>query len=116
MVDDPVDEIARATGVRLTADFGPQTEAEVELALLARHTPPQAVQYDAVSIGILIVAITTLAWMVYCDHRSEKPHVAPEVTERILRTEIRREFEATPASLRITDVIIEEIVVRKPTD
>jgi hypothetical protein len=111
--DDEIDEIARAAAVRLSPEFGPRTEAEVAAALFARRVPRAAEQYDPVSVGILIVAIVTLAWTVYSDHRKEHPDAAREVIELTVRSELRREFEATPASVRITEVVITEITERQ---
>lgn len=113
MTDDPAGEIARAAGVRLAAEFGPRTEIEVDAALFARDFPGKTEQYDPVSIGILIVAIATLAWMIYSDHRKESPEAPPEATKRVLRHELSREIEATPTSLRVTEVVITEIIDRQ---
>ena len=110
---DPVDEIARAAAERLGPDFGPLTVAEVEAALYARHGPRVAEKYDPVSVGILIVAIVTLAWTVYSDHRQEKPDAPREETERTIRTKISREFEATPTGARITEEVIMQIIKRQ---
>jgi hypothetical protein len=105
MADDPVEKIARAAAHRLAPELGPRLETEVEAALLARNTTRGAEQYDPVAVGALLVAIAQFAWDVYTSHR-DKPR---EVAERMLRTEIRREFEITDAGVKISDVIIKEI-------
>lgn len=69
-------------------------------------------RYDPVSVGILIVSIATLALSIYAGHRKKTPNAAPEVVERILRSELRREIDVTPDSIRISQVIVNETVER----
>jgi hypothetical protein len=110
MADDPVAEVARAAARRLVQEFGQDVETRTEAALYARDLSRGPEQYDPVSLGILIVSIATLAWMVYSDHRKTAPHASPAAVERVLRNEIRREVEVTPDSIRITDVVVQEIM------
>jgi hypothetical protein len=110
MMDDPVDEIAWAVAARLTPEFGPRTESEVAAALYARLQPGNVNQYDLVAIGSLIVSIAALAWQVYTDHRNKEPNSSRKVSKRVLRTEILREFEETPTTLRVTEVVIDRIL------
>lgn len=104
MAEDMAAEIARGAARRLAPEYGTHIEAEVESALSG------AQRYDLYEIGILIVAIATLAWEVYAKRRERKE--APEVLERAIRTEVRREFGATPQSIRITEIVTMEIVER----
>ncbi|HZR48337.1 MAG TPA: hypothetical protein VFB06_02350 [Streptosporangiaceae bacterium] len=104
MAEDMAAEIARAAARRLAPEYGKHIEAEVESALSG------AQRYDLYEIGILIVAIATLAWEVYAKRRERKE--AREVLERAIRTEVRREFGATPQSIRITEIVTTEIVER----
>jgi hypothetical protein len=115
MDDDPVEAIARAAAKRLAPEYGPRLEVDVEAALYARDSERGPEQYDPVSVGILLVSIATLAWMIYSDHRKKAPGAAPEVVERTVRTELRRQVDATPESARISEVVVTEIVetVRK---
>jgi hypothetical protein len=111
--EDVAGDVARAAARRLVPEFGPRVEAEVEGALYARDTGERH-EYDPVSIGILIVAIATLAWEIYSRHadKGEHPDAGPEVTERVLHNEIRHEIEVTPDSVRVTEVVVQEIVRR----
>jgi hypothetical protein len=112
MADDPVENIARAAARRLAPEYGPQLETDVEAALGARGTDRGAEQFDPVSVGILIVAIATLAWMIYMDHREKAPEAAAEVVERTLRTELRRQVDIGQGSDRLSEVIVIEILER----
>lgn len=107
MPDDPVREIARGSAQRLTGEYGPRLETEVEAALYAREDGERR-EYDPVSVAALIVSVAQLAWMVYSDHRKK----SPEVVERTLRTRLRRHVDITPESARITDVVVHEIIER----
>lgn len=110
MADDPVAEIARAAARRLAPELGKDVETKTEAALYARDSRRGQEQYDPISIGILIVGIATLAWMVYSDHRKTAPDASPAAIERVVRNEVRREVEITPNSVRITDVVVQEII------
>lgn len=114
MTDDPVSEIARATAARLGPEFGQNLAAKVEAALYARDSSRGPEQFDPVSVGILIVAIVTLAWTVYSEHRKKAPDASAAAVEGTLRNEIRREVEVTPDSIRITEVVVQEIMDRHP--
>ena len=105
MAEDMAAEIARGAARRLAPEYGERVQVEVEAALAG-----SAQRYDPVSVGILVVAIATLAWEVYAKRRERKE--APEVIERAIRTEVRREFEMTPQSVRVTEVVIKEITDR----
>lgn len=109
MAEDPVAEIARAASRRLVPEFGTRVETDVEEALYAWDNGERH-QYDLAAVGALIVSIAQLAWTIYADHRKKTPNAASDVTERVLRTELRHEVEKTPASLKITEVVVQEIV------
>lgn len=104
MAEDIAADVARAAARALVPEYGDHIEAEVEGALSG------AQRYDLYEIGILIVAIATLAWEVYAKRRERNE--ATEVLERAIRTEVRREFGVTPQSIRITEVVTTEIVER----
>jgi hypothetical protein len=108
MASDHVAEIAWASTAVLTSEFGPSTEIEVAAALNARRRRDNTRYYDPVAIGSLIVSIAAFAWQVYTDHRNRESNSPREASEQVLRTEIRREFEITPAIVRITEVVIEQ--------
>lgn len=109
MDDDPVSHIARAAATRLVPEFGPRVEMDVEAALYARDSGGGTGRYDPMAIGALVVAIAQLAWSVYDSYRKKTPEAAPEHYQRVIRNEVRREVEATPSSIKITDVVIREI-------
>ncbi|HEY1703179.1 MAG TPA: hypothetical protein VGG75_26045 [Trebonia sp.] len=111
MAEDPVAEIARTAAKQLAPELGVWVETEVEAALCARDGGERH-EYDAVAIGALIVSIAQLAWTIYSDHRNKAPDAPQEVAERVLRTEIRREVEVAAASLKITDVVVQEVIAR----
>jgi hypothetical protein len=110
MTDDPVAEIARGVATRLAPELGQDVQTKTEAALYARDSGRGQEQYDPIAIGLLIVGIVTLAWMIYSDHRKTAPEASRGTIERVIRNEMRREIEITPASIRITDVVIQEIM------
>jgi len=108
--DDPVEAIARAAAKQLAPEYGPKLEVDVEAALYMRDSDRGPEQFDPVSIGVLIVSIATLAWMIYSDHRKKAPSAAPEVIERAVRSELRRQVDVTPEGNKISEVVVTEIV------
>jgi hypothetical protein len=112
--DNPVERAARAAARQLAGELGPRTEAQVEMALLARSSDREVTQYDPVAIAALIVAIAQLAWDVFDRLRVKEPTTSREVAERVIRTEIRREFEITTDSTKIIDVVVREIIGGEP--
>jgi len=111
-MSDPVATAARAAAQRLTADYGPGLVANVEAELHAQNTtaskPAQFV--DPVSVAGLIVAIATLAWIIYNDLRSRTPHPAPETVARDVRIKLRERGESRGAEAdRITEIVVTEI-------
>lgn len=112
MVDDASDRVARtsrAVARGLVPELGSGVETSVEAALAAGRDGGGR-QYDLVSVGGLIVSIAALAWTIYDSYRKRTPESAPEVLERVLRSEIRREVEVTPDSVRITEVVVNVII------
>jgi len=96
---------ARATADRLTSEYGPGLAADVEAALHARGKAHWLGQYlDPVSLGSLIVAITTLAWIIYSDQR-KTPDPSPGV---VARHNARRTGQQDTE--RITEIVVTEIV------
>src|ERR1700728_2054059 len=71
--DDPVDPVAaaaRAAARQLAPMYDLPLEAGVEEALLGARTEDSPTQYlDPISLGILIVAIATLAYQIYSDRK-----------------------------------------------
>jgi hypothetical protein len=67
---DPVAVAARAAAARLAAEHGPGVIAEVDAAMHARRRAERPEQFvDLLSLGTFIVAVATLAWMIYADLR-----------------------------------------------
>jgi hypothetical protein len=89
----------------------PGLAAEVEAALAARQSPAAAPpQYaDPVSLGILIVAIATLAGTVYTDLRKRTPAPAPDVIARTVRVTLRDSTQAAPPD-HVIDVVVTETI------
>jgi hypothetical protein len=109
MDGDQVEAIALGTARRLAGEYGPRLETDVEAALYARGR--RGVEtYDPVAIAGLVVAIASLAWQIYSDLRRDKPDAAPEVVRRTLRHELRRQADITSEGIRISEVIVDEIV------
>jgi hypothetical protein len=108
---DPVITVARAAGERLADDYGEEIRAEVEAALHARKVAQRPAQYvDPVSIGSLIVSITTLAWSVYSDLRMRTRQPSSEVFTRQLKLEIAELDTQHAADDRIADVVVTEVI------
>lgn len=79
VADSPVGRGARSAARRLAAEHGPGLEAEVETALYARGANRRPEQYfDPISLGPLLVSLTTLAWTVYKDLHNKTPKPARE--------------------------------------
>lgn len=109
---DPITAAARATAERLTPKYGPGLAADVEVALHAGGTAQRPGQYlDPISLGSLIVAITTLAWTIYTDLRKHTPRPSPEVVTQKVRAELREyDGPGTDDSGRITEIVVTEII------
>jgi hypothetical protein len=112
---DPAAVAARSAAAILAAELGPGLPAQVEAALAARGGQQRPDQYvDPVSIGILVVAIATLAWEIYRDKHKDK-HAAgpaqPSVIARQVRIALReRDVAVPPGTERITEVVATEII------
>jgi hypothetical protein len=112
-MNDPVTVVARASAERLAAEYGTNLIAEVETALHARRMGRRPDQYavDPVSLGSLIVSITSLAWTVYADLKKKAPNPPPEDLARRISIDIG-EHPGYDQTDRITSVVILEIVKR----
>ena len=111
VMNDPVGAIAQAAARRLTPEYGPRLQSEVEAALYARDAERRPDQYlDPVTLGSLIVSTATLAWTIYNDLRKKAPDPPPDVAARTLRVELTRHTDTTPNSDKVTEVIVAEIV------
>jgi hypothetical protein len=111
-VNDVIATSARASALRLAAEFGPGLPADVEAALHARETVPRLEQYiDPVSLGGLIVSIATLAWTVYTGLRKTTPDPSSDVIARTVRVELRTRGDAAADAAsqeRMIEVIVNE--------
>jgi hypothetical protein len=116
---DPVSEAARAAAVILAPGIGPNLPAEVDAALRARHAGHQRPsQYDPValaSLGMgaasLVVAIAQLAWSIVSARRERAERPEPEfITRQVLLTLREQDVPVTPATSRITDVVVTEVI------
>src|ERR1700733_11391102 len=114
---DPAAEAARAAAAILAPELGQDLPFRVEAALAARGSQQRPDQYlDPVSIGILVVAIATLAWMIYSDkHKDKDNHAAeppqPSVIARQVRITLREQDTVLPPGTeRITEVVATEII------
>jgi len=109
---DPIAAAARAAAQQLATEHGPGLAAEVEAALASRDTEQRPGQYlDPVSLGILIVAIATLAWTVYTDKRKTTPDPPPGAVARQVRIELRQQGATSPHDTdRITEIVVTELL------
>jgi hypothetical protein len=109
---DPVASAARAAAQRLAAEHGPGLAAEVEAALATRGTEQRPGQYlDPVSLGILIVAIATLAWTIYTDKRKTTPDPPTSSVARQVRIELRRQGGTSQHDTdQITEIVVTELL------
>ena len=109
---DPAADAARSAAVILAPDLGPNLPAEVEAALAARDGGQQRPDryLDPVSLASLIVAIATLAWTIYNDHRTHTPDPPPDSIARQIRNTLRDQDTALPPGTeRITEIVATEI-------
>jgi hypothetical protein len=108
---DPAADAARSAALILAPDLGPNLPAEVEAALAARDTQQRPDRYlDPVSLATLIVAIATLAWTIYNDHRNHTPDPPPESIARQIRITLRdQDTPLPPGTERITEIVATEI-------
>jgi hypothetical protein len=108
---DPAADAARSAAVILAPDLGPNLPAEVEAALATRGTQQRPDQYiDPVTLASLIVAIATLAWTIYNDHRKHTPQPPPDSIARQIRITLRDQDTALPPGTeRITEIVATEI-------
>jgi len=109
---DPAADAARAAAVILAPDLGPSLPAEVEAALAARDTGQRPDRFfDPVSLASLIVAIATLAWAIYNDHRNRAQQPQPSSIARQVRvTLLEQDTTLPPGTERITEVVATEII------
>jgi hypothetical protein len=112
---DPAAEAARAAAAILAPELGQDLPFRVEAALAARGSQQRPDQYlDPVSIGILVVAIATLAWMIYSDKHKDKPAAEPpqpSVIARQVRITLREQDTVLPPGTeRIAEVVATEII------
>jgi len=109
---DPIAAVARAAAARLAAEHGPGLTADVEAALAAQDTEQRPGQYlDPVSLGILIVAIATLAWTIYTDKRKTTPNPPPSAVAREVRIELRQQGTTSPHDTdQITEIVVTELL------
>ena len=109
---DPAAEAARTAAAILAPDLGPNLPAEVEAALAARDTQQRPDRYfDPVSLASLIVAIATLAWTIYNDHRTRTPEPPADSIARQVRITLRdQDTHLPPGTEHITEIVATEIV------
>jgi hypothetical protein len=108
---DPIAASARATADRLAAEYGHGLAAEVEAALYSsRQARPPERYLDPVSLGSLIVSMTTLAWTIYTDLRRKSPDATPDILARTLRAELRTSGTTSAPDDKITEVVITEVI------
>lgn len=112
MTPDPIAAAARATATRLATEHGPGLAADVEAALASPDTQQRPGQYlDPISLGILIVAIATLAWTIYTDKRKTTPDPPPSAIARQVRIELRQQGATSPHDTdRITEIVVTELL------
>jgi hypothetical protein len=109
---DAIAAAARAAAARLATEHGPGLAADVEAALHTRDSDQRPGQYlDPVSLGILIVAIATLAWTIYTDKRKTTPSPPPSTVARQVRIELRQQGATSPHDTdRITEIVVTELI------
>jgi hypothetical protein len=103
---DPVSDIARACGARLSDSFGAELAAEVEVELAHEEGVPRAYA-DPISIASLIVGIASLAWNIYVQLRRSRGELADAVRQQWAEEHV---VDATASA--IIDVVAEETVKR----
>lgn len=110
-MNDPAADAARAAAGMLAPDLGASLPADVEAAL-ARRAQQRPDQYvDPVSLASLVVAVATLAWTIYNDHRTRSTDPAPADIARQVRITLRGEDYSLPEGTeRITEIVATEIV------
>ena len=109
-MNDPIGIAARAAAQQLQAEAGPGLVAEVEAVLATRESssaPPQYV--DPTALATLIVAIATLAWMVYTDRKKRTAKPSAEVVARTVRV-TRRDQGQADAPDHIIEVVVTETI------
>jgi hypothetical protein len=105
---EPIAAAARAAARNLITEYGPALEADVEAVMHAADEQRPGQYIDPVSVASLIVAIATLAWTIYNDHREHTPE--PELIERRVRIEVGQHTDANPQEVsRITEIVVTQI-------
>jgi hypothetical protein len=113
MMSDPIAKAARAAAQCLAIDHGPRLPADVGAELQTRNSaarrPGQFI--DPVSVASPIVAIATLAWIIYADLREKTAAPSREAAARRVRVELRERDEVGhPEASRITEIVVTEII------
>jgi hypothetical protein len=115
--DPVVAEAAQAAAKQLVPQYGARVEAEVEAALYGPGEAQPPSQYiDPVSLGILIVAVATLAYQIYSDRKKEGKNPTKDALATGVRVERRREVDLTATELKIIEIVSAEIVQRGDSD
>jgi hypothetical protein len=109
---DPAADAARYAAAILAPGLGPNLPAEVEAALAARDTGQRPDRFfDPVSLASLIVAIATLAWTIYNDHRNRGQKPETSSIARQVRITLRdQDITLPPGTERITEIVATEII------
>lgn len=115
MSDDPVDPVAaaaRAAARQLAPMYDLPLEAGVEEALLGARTKESPTQYlDPISLGILIVAIATLAYQIYSDRKKNGGKPTRDNVTQEVQEERRKDGELTGVEEKIIAIVSAQIII-----
>jgi hypothetical protein len=116
--DNLVEQTALAVAERLVPQHGPSLQTDVYAALHARDTQQRPTQYfDPVTLGSLIVSVTSLAWTIYRDLRAKKANSSKELIARRIRLELPPTPNTTTEQRdQIIDIVIEDIATQDGRD
>ena len=112
-----VDDIARRTAQRLSADLDRNLPAMVE-AQLQGGKPPE--RFEPLALGIafaaLVVSASKAAWDVYRDLKKDKKAApAPDLVARQLRLELKLDGKVSAEQRdKVIAVVVDEIVKAPP--
>ncbi|MGW0329027.1 hypothetical protein [Nocardia sp. NPDC003183] len=103
---------ARAVAARLSADHGSELLVDVEKALRAGGNSAAPDQFlDPISLGSLIVSVTSLGWAVYADLRRRTPEPPRQELVQRIRLELVDPGESLSADEgQVIDAVVENIL------
>jgi hypothetical protein len=110
MLDQTVTVAARAAARRLSGQYGPRLEVDVEAALDDGGAELPKQYFDQVALAGLIVAVAQFAYQVYRDHQKDRHKPDRDQVVYAVRVERLKYTDLTRAEEEIIEIVTAEVV------